>query len=48
MFIGNVISSGLGQAPADRYHTITELAYNAQNEDEVLVGMVDRFDFMYS
>lgn len=33
--------SGLGQAPADRYHTITELAYNAQNEDEVLVGTSD-------
>lgn len=33
--------SGLGLAPANRYHTITELAYNRQNEDEVLVGTSD-------
>lgn len=33
--------SGLGQASADRYHTITELAYKPQNETEVLVGTSD-------
>lgn len=33
--------SGIAQAPVDKYHTITELAYNDQNEDQVLVGTSD-------
>lgn len=33
--------SGLGQAPVNRYHTITELAYNPLDEDQVLVGTSD-------
>ncbi len=39
---GDLTLSGMGMAPVDRYHTITELEYNTTwNDDEVLVGTSD-------